>query len=50
MHESLSITDGAYGVVSETDVRRQIATLGNDGASSEDVQEVKSLVGLLLVK
>jgi integrase len=49
-HENLSITDGVYGVLSETDVRQQIATLGNGTANSEDAQELRSLVGRLLVK
>ncbi len=50
MHENLSIADGVYGILSETDVRQQIATLGNGAANSEDVQELKSLVSRLLVK
>lgn len=50
MHENLSITDGVYGVLSETDVRQQIATLGNGVANSKDVQELRSLVRRLLVK
>jgi hypothetical protein len=50
MHENLSITDGVYGVLSETDARQQIATLGNGAANSEDVQELRSLVSRLLVK
>ncbi len=49
-HENLSITDGVYGVLSETDVRRQIATLGNGVANSEDVRELRSLASRLLVK
>jgi hypothetical protein len=28
MHANLSITDGVYGILSETDVREQISTLG----------------------
>ena len=50
MHENLSITDGVYGVLSETDVRQQIATLGNGVANSEDVQELRSLVSRLLAR
>ncbi len=50
MHSNLSITDGVYGILSETDVRQQIATLGNGVANSEDVQELRSLVSRLLVK
>ena len=28
MHSNLSITDGVYGILSETDVREQISSLG----------------------
>ena len=28
MHANLSITDGVYGILSETDVRKKIAELG----------------------
>jgi hypothetical protein len=28
MNENLTITDGAYGILSETDIRKQIARLG----------------------
>jgi site-specific recombinase XerC len=48
MHENLSITDGVYGILSESDVRQQIATLGNSVANSEDVQELRLLVSRLL--
>jgi hypothetical protein len=34
---------------SETDVRRQIAMLGNGVTNSEDVRELRSLVSRLLV-
>jgi hypothetical protein len=50
MRENLSITDGVYGVLSETDVRQQIATLGNGVTSSEDVQELRSFVSRLLTR
>lgn len=30
MHQNLSITDGIYGILSETDVREQIAALGHN--------------------
>ncbi len=39
-----------YGILSETDVRKQIAALGNEAANSDDVQELRSLVNRLLVK
>lgn len=50
MHKNLSITDGMYGVLSEIDVRQQIASLGKGVANSEDLQELRSLVSRLLVK
>lgn len=50
MHGNLSITDGVYGILSETDVGQQIATLGDDVAKREDVQELRLLVSRLLVK
>ncbi len=50
MHENLSITDGVYGTLSETDVRQQIAPLGNGVANSEDVQELRLLVSRLLAR
>ncbi len=50
LHENLSIADGVHGVLSETDVRQQIATPGNGVANSEDVQELRSLVSRLLAK
>ena len=50
MHENLSITDGVYGNLFETDVRQQISTLGNAVANSEDAQELRSLVSRLLTK
>jgi hypothetical protein len=50
MHEDLSITDGVYRVLSEKDVRQEIATLGNAVANSEDVQELRSLVSRLLAR
>ena len=50
MHENLSITDGVHGVLFETDVRQQIATLRNGVANSEDVQELRLLVSRLLAR
>lgn len=48
MHSNLSVTDGVYGILTETDVRHQIANLGKDVANSNDVQELRSLVSQLL--
>jgi hypothetical protein len=50
MHENLTITDGVYGILSEKDVREQIATLGNDETNNNDVQELRLLVTRLLAK
>ncbi len=35
MRENLTVTDGVYGVLSERDVRRQIASLGRAANSGE---------------
>jgi len=50
MHENLAVTDGVYGVLSDTDVKRQIAALGVNEAQGDDVQELRLLVRRLLVK
>jgi hypothetical protein len=50
MHENLSITDGVYGIFSQTDVRQQIAMLGSGVENNEDAQELRSAVSRLLVK
>jgi hypothetical protein len=47
MHQNLSITDGVYGILSETDVRHQITTLGKM-LSSEGGGEVETLNALLI--
>jgi len=36
MHANLSITDGVYGILSETDVREQIAALGQQIKVGDD--------------
>jgi hypothetical protein len=48
MHENLTITDGVYGILSETDVKRQIFTLGNAIAGGNDLRELRLLVKQLL--
>lgn len=35
MHQSLAITDGLYGILSQKDIRDEITTLGNDDISIE---------------
>jgi len=49
MHQNLTITDGVYGILSETDVRKQIANLhqkialGDDGELSNLMSLTKQL-------
>lgn len=45
MHSNISITDGVYGVLSDNDVKGQIATLGNPIASTDknDIEEIKNI-------
>jgi len=45
MHENLAVTDGVYGVLSDTDVKRQISELGKGQTRSES-REVGELVSL----
>ena len=45
MHAYLSVTDGVYGILSETDVRKQISKLGNMPATTnDDVYEVLEML------
>jgi len=46
MHTNLSTTDGVYGILSENDVRGQIAAMGQNITSGEAVENEK-LVPLL---
>jgi site-specific recombinase XerC len=50
MHENLSITDGVYGILSETDVRQQIGELGRklETAEHTGVREIRRLLVELL--
>lgn len=52
MHENLAVTDGVYGVLSDTNVMRQIYQLGRGRAESEsrEVGELVSLTRELLKK
>lgn len=52
MHANLSITDGIYGILSSTDVKGEIDKLGKfiPSGQSDDIQELKSLINLLLRK
>ena len=44
MHENLTITDGIYGILSETDVRKQISELGQ---KLDDFQ-IENIASLML--
>lgn len=46
MHSNLSITDGVYGILSDSDVREQICTLGQQISLSE-IKDLDLLVPLL---
>jgi len=35
MHSNLSITDGVYGILSDTDIQKQIASLGSTTISGK---------------
>lgn len=52
MHSNLSITDGVYGILSDTDVRKQIAGLIDRSLSLEDneVMELIAVTKRLLVE
>jgi len=45
MHENLAVTDGVYGVLSDTNVKRQISELG-EGRTHSGNREVEELVSL----
>ena len=50
MHENLTVTDGVYGVLSDTDVRRQILKLAGNvpvAQEGEKHQVIAALQGLL---
>ncbi len=46
MHENLAVTDGVYGVLSDTDVKRQIAGLGQQPSigKADDVESLSALL------
>ena len=47
MHENLTITDGVYGILSDSDVRKRIAELGNR-INLQGQEELKVLISNLL--
>jgi hypothetical protein len=46
MHANLSVTDGVYGVLSENDLKEQIATLGKMSNSGGN-QDLNTLITIL---
>ena len=50
MHSNISITDGVYGILSDTDIQKQIASLGNTTALGESKEELENLIKQLLHK
>ena len=52
MHSNISITDGVYGILSDNDVKGQIATLGGQVVSSDiqGIEELKIMTKQLLDK
>jgi hypothetical protein len=52
MYSNISIADGVYGILSDNDVRGQIAALGKQIFSSEtnDIEELKTITKQLLDK
>ena len=48
MYSNLSIMDGVYGILSDTDIQKQIASLGNTTVSKENKTELESLIRELI--
>jgi len=48
MHSNLSITDGVYGILSETDIQEQILSLGKTITQGENKEEIVALLKQLL--
>jgi hypothetical protein len=49
MHSNISIADGVYGILSDNDVREQIASLGQIVSSeTSDIEEIKLLTRRVL--
>jgi hypothetical protein len=44
MHSNISITDGVYRILSDNDVRRQIAALGQMTKSSNNATDLEELI------
>jgi len=50
MHANLSVTDGVYGILSETDVRKQMAMLGDFAKSNVNDDDIFELLESLLAQ
>jgi len=52
MHSNISITDGVHGILSDNDIRGQIAALGQQITESKtkDIEELKELTKQLIEK
>jgi hypothetical protein len=48
MHSNLSITDGVYGILSQTDLREQIALLGQVTATYKKDEDLKELINITM--
>jgi len=50
MHSNISTTDGIYGILSETDIREQISSLGKIANSSKEdrLEELANLAKSIL--
>jgi len=50
MHQNLTITDGVYGILSDADVRNQIAALGGETGPEGDkeAEEFRTLANRLI--
>jgi hypothetical protein len=50
MHTNLSITDGVYGILAESDVKKQITNLSHEVSNSEITDELINPTKRLLLK
>jgi hypothetical protein len=48
MHANLSISDGVYGILSDTDLQKQISSLGKKTTSGGNKEEKLKLIQQLL--
>lgn len=50
MDSKINITDGVYGILSDTDIQKQIASLGNNGVTGEKKEELEILIRQIIQK